>query len=250
MERRHGNSGLWAAQARALGQATVTAFLPAVAVLAALIPLRSFLQAHLHQVITFRDLMEDPNELYGHSYYGVLSSLGVLLWCAAAVICLFASLLLRRLRRSAEAAGYLLCLGALSAWIALDDLYQIHEHLQLLHIPRLATYGLYATIASAMLIRFRAVAANTPYLIAAVAAVGFAVHSWLDVVRPPENLALWKDFWEDGAKFIGIAGWLAYVSRVAAAPFAPETEAGEAPDHPEPLVDSLASPRGIPDGIR
>ena len=119
-------------------------------------------------------LMKDPlavvplTQTCCHFYYGFISNLGVMLWTAAAAVCLFASLLLFRANRRSEDATFLLAAGVFTGWLALDDLFMIHEDvLPWFGVPQVVTYGAYAAIAALyFLYSWRQILAFRPVLMA------------------------------------------------------------------------------------
>jgi hypothetical protein len=63
-----------------------------------------------------------------HPLSGFLSNLGILLWCAAASICSFAAMTLRKIKPR-DIFWFLLSSAVLSAYLMFDDLFQFHEEL-------------------------------------------------------------------------------------------------------------------------
>lgn len=57
---------------------------------------------------------------------GVLSNLGIILWCAAASVCLFTAITLHN-NKQATGVGFLYYSAFLTAYLLLDDFFQIHE---------------------------------------------------------------------------------------------------------------------------
>ena len=154
--------------------------------------------------------MQDPAANFGgHPFTGLVSNLGVLAWCATAVVCTFTY----GLRRESGGDRELLLMigwgGVLSAVWMFDDLFMLHELIvpQDLGIPQpviLATYGA-ATLL--FLARFRAVFGRTRLGLLATSLLFLGLSVALDLVSTGPN---WHHLFEDGAKFMGIVGWLAY----------------------------------------
>ena len=150
-----------------------------------------------------------------HFYYGFISNLGVMLWTAAAAVCLFASfasLLLFRTNRRSEDAEFLAAAGVFTGWLALDDLFMIHEDvLPWFGVPQIVTYGAYAAITALyFLYAWRQILAFRPVLMA---------HSERAV----------RVFLEDGTKFLGILAWTSFHVAIAL----------------ETMRISVAAPRGV-----
>jgi hypothetical protein len=165
-------------------------------------------------------LMKDPlavvplTQSCCHFYYGFISNLGVMLWTAAAAVCLFASLLLvGRTRRSVDAT-FLCVAGVFTGWLALDDLFMIHEDvLPSFGVPQLVTYTAYAAIAASyFLYAWRQILAFRPVLMAlALALLGTSV--LIDIFWHSDRAV--RVFVEDGAKFLGILAWASFHFTIA-----------------------------------
>lgn len=143
------------------------------------------------------------------SYYGFISLLGVMLWVAAAAICLFAAVLLLAARRTGEVLIFALSAGLLTGWLALDDAFLLHERvLPGLGIPQNAILAAYVLLAIGYLIaNYRVLLASDFWLL--LAGGGALAFSMLvDVVfhsLDPNMVLL-----EDSMKFVGICAWAAF----------------------------------------
>lgn len=91
-----------------------------------------------------------------HPLYGLLSTLGILMWWSSATVWFFAAWL-RRAQQGVESIGFFVSSGILSAYLALDDLFQIHEYLATtyLKLPEAAVYGLLGIAIAIYLLRYR-----------------------------------------------------------------------------------------------
>ncbi len=126
------------------------------------------------------------------SYVGVVSNLGVLLWCAAAAACFLAAALTSG-RRSP-----LLYAGLLTTALLADDLFLLHEGVYALVIEERIVFGLYALALVGFVVAFRRfLRETTPSLFAAACAL-FAVSLVVDERWAGNHLL------EDGSKFLGI----------------------------------------------
>ncbi len=140
------------------------------------------------------------------SYVGVVSNLGVLLWCAAAAGCFLAASLVVRGRRSP-----LLYAGVLTTALLADDLFLLHEGVYALVVEERLVFGLYALALVGYVVAFRRfLRATTPWLFAAACAL-FAVSLVADERWAGHHLL------EDGSKFLGIVAWSTYFLAAAAA---------------------------------
>ena len=160
-------------------------------------------------------LMKDPLAVFQmskeccHIYYGAVSNLGVMIWTAGAAVCIFAALLLAAIGRRGGETVFLVAAGLFTGWLALDDLFMIHEDLlPLLGVPQPATYLGYGCAAATYLyLSWRYILALRPLLMAlAMGLLGTSVA--IDVLVHTEGPV--HVFFEDGAKFLGILAWTGF----------------------------------------
>jgi hypothetical protein len=166
-------------------------------------------------------LLHDPAAIAGiNPLIGVVSNLGVLLWAAAAFVCLFSAALMRR-RGPHDAFAFALCAGLLSAYLMLDDLFMFHENL-VEHYIGMSEDGLYACLGVATLVflfRFRAFILHSDfgYLLLALGflATSVFIDTVVDYALPvfADKFPILEDIAEDGSKWIGIAFWACYYLR-------------------------------------
>jgi hypothetical protein len=153
-----------------------------------------------------------------HPLTGILSNLGILLWCAAASICAFAAVTLRNVKPG-EAFRFLLCSALLSAYLLLDDFFLFHDELapRYLGVDEKLVYAALGIAVSAYLIAFWRVILQTHFavLLLALGFLGSAVV--MDALLEPwlRRLGHWEYFVEDGAKWLGIAAWCSYYVRTS-----------------------------------
>lgn len=142
-----------------------------------------------------------------HPLIGVVSNVGVLLWCATAVICLFSFSLLRQQGLHAE-ARFLLWAGLMTIVLLVDDLFMIHEYIAPVHFhvnEKVILVG-HACGAAAYLLSHRRLILAANYQLLAAAMVLFTASMLVDIA----NGAGWWNLAEDGFKVLGIASWLGY----------------------------------------
>lgn len=156
-------------------------------------------------------MTQDVTALAGvHPLTGFLSSLGVLLWCVAASICFFAAWTLRN-SKPGDIFWFLLFSALLSAYFLFDDLFQFHEELAYRYLglkEKTVTAALLIAV-FAYLIFFRRIILRTNFSIL-LSALGFfttsvVIDQWLSH----------KYFFEDGAKWLGIASWCSYFTHTS-----------------------------------
>lgn len=183
-------------------------YVPSLAILLIMAAAGIFFEVHLP------DLTRDVAAIAEiHPLSGVLSNLGVLLWCAAASICLFSALTLRGFIAQ-EDYNFLLSTFLLSAYLMLDDFFLFHEDLagRYLKLDEYVVFGGLGVAVVIYLVRFRRLILQSNY-IALFLALGFlATSAGMDKVVGPMFLEIghWEIFLEDGSKWLGIASWCSY----------------------------------------
>jgi hypothetical protein len=163
---------------------------------------------------------------------GLLSTLGLCAWTGAAAVALFAGAWVReRGGSTAIPAGWFFGAGALSVVLLLDDAFLAHEILLpvFVGIPEKATYALYGVAALAWFVGGLRYLRGTPWPLLGGAGLGFAASVVIDVISG-DNDPAFTVLLEDGAKWIGIAAWAAYLAATAWSALAPVPSAASG-DH-------------------
>lgn len=145
-------------------------------------------------------------------YIGLLSSIGALLWCAAATTCFLGAAVLRRASGQRECAGFLLGSGVLLTFLGLDDFFMLHEVIY----PRLGLEEgvlvvLYAAGLVALILRYRSVLLDSDILLWVVGALLFVMSVLVDGFVKDSTA------FEDIPKAAGICTWLCYYWRLVMA---------------------------------
>lgn len=144
-------------------------------------------------------------------YIGILSSVGALLWCAAASMCWFGAAALRGTGQ-VERARFLAASGGLLAALGADDFFMLHEAVYpKFGLPEELVVGLYALVLLLLMLRFRRQLLDGELLLFVIGCVLFAGSALVDM-RVRDATAL-----EDILKVAGIASWLTYYWRHALA---------------------------------
>lgn len=165
--------------------------------------------AGIRTQLVIRDLAQTCDTALG---VGFLSNLGYLLWIAAAAIALFTALSgVVPLRGRVQ--QLLLCGGGFSLLLCLDDMFLLHDR----YIGSTFLYSLYAVFALLILFRFRrqvqALGGGSFLLAVVLLGLSVVIDQLQDLIPVPyARLQLV----EEGAKFLGIATWLAFWSQASA----------------------------------
>jgi hypothetical protein len=155
---------------------------------------------------SFFEFIRDPTVVGRRDYLtGSLSNLGVLLWWSGGVAAVLAAWTRRRDRRAIP----LLAAGLFTGWLALDDLFMLHEtFFPPRGLSEQAVTRTYAAVALAYVWIFRDFLRRSEWTLAATAAGLLASSAIMDGLG---GLA----YWEESLKFLGIAGWTAFLVRTA-----------------------------------
>jgi hypothetical protein len=181
--------------------------------------------ASLHDGISIGVLISDPASTLGtHPLVGVQSNLGVLVWCAAADVCLFSSAILPFTQTDIE-VPFFFWAGVISSVLLLDDFFLFHDDLALRYLPFdgdsafvdemiIASYGLAVSL---YLIRFRGRILGSKYLLLLLLAFLFlglsilldfftaaVIDSFMHQFFYEKWDRSWTLFLEDGFKFLGM----------------------------------------------
>ena len=150
-----------------------------------------------------RDLAQSCDAPLGQ---GFLSSVGYLLWMAAAAIALFGAAT-RQIQGSIVNRQFAFCGGGFSLWLCLDDMFLVHDR----YLGEAFLYVTYAVFTGLLLFRFRAPLQRFGGEIFLLAVVLLGASVLTDALQ-----GLWPDSYqtvqivEEGAKFLGIAAWLSF----------------------------------------
>ncbi len=162
--------------------------------------------------------MDTTAYLGAHPLTGALSNLGILLWCAAASISMFAALLAQR-AGSADRARFLLASSLLTFYLLFDDLFLLHEDLAWRYLgigQKTVLVALGAWIGT-WLFAFRReiLATNWGTLAMATALLSTSVLIDLGQSGLQPRIGDWVYLAEDGAKWLGIVSWCSYLVQTA-----------------------------------
>jgi hypothetical protein len=185
-----------------------------MALVGTLLPLVVIVGVTLHSGIRISDMTRDVTAIAAiHPLTGALSNLGILVWWTSASIWFFAAALHHALQ-SREVFRFALSSGLLSAYLAIDDLFLIHETLVpgYLGLSERVVYGVLAFAVAVYLLLFRRLILRADGLLLLLAFAFLAASVVVDAApqRWLPRMGEWKYFIEDGMKWLGIAGWCGF----------------------------------------
>jgi hypothetical protein len=162
--------------------------------------------------------LRDPAAYVDFPFYvGMFSHIGALGWWTAAAAGLLAAF---TLRAASEERRMMLWGGLLSAMLAIDDLFMVHDNVMpaYLGVPELPVLAAIGLSGVAYVWRFRALHVQVAPVLLVVCLVLFASGLVVDLARgsaqDEQGLGI---LFEDGFKLAGIGGWAAYHLLVARA---------------------------------
>lgn len=197
---------------RAFQQSLLT-LVPSLSILAIMV------FAKLHLQINYSRMTRDVTAIaHIHPLSGLLSNLGIILWCFSASVCLFSAILLRN-TEDREPSRYLLSAALLTGYLMLDDFFLFHEVLAERYLSLSETI-VFAALGMAIvvhLVRFHRVILKSNFAMLIIA-LGFLFASvFIDELYDVLGWGHgdWEYLLEDGAKWLGICCWCSYYGRTA-----------------------------------
>ena len=145
-------------------------------------------------------------------YFGAVSMLGIIMWCCAAAVCLLTYYVLFKSDQQQHARGFFLWSGLLGGFLALDDAFLFHETVwpTYLGLPSRLLFAVYGIAFLSILGVYWRHFLKSDFLLLLTGG-GFLAASVLVDVSVDASVRFYQaDFWEDGLKFLGIAGWFSY----------------------------------------
>lgn len=199
----------------------------------AAVTMTATLLLYLAAGIPVAHLLKDPGALRpGPWYLGAVSYVGILLWCAAAAICLFARGLVRDPDRE-ELRRFLLASALLTSLLGLDDLFMLHDVVapEYFGVSEKAVVLAYGLAALGYVARFRRTVLKTEYFLLLLAGGFFALSVGIDAMDVDDSRFLLV---EDGAKLAGITAWLSYLAHCSAEAIREGMAAASRPEPQQP----------------
>ena len=158
-------------------------------------------------ILVVRDLAQTCGYPIG---VGMISNIGILLWGAAASICLFTSFL-ESINR--ESSKLLLLGGIFSSLLCIDDFFLLHDR----YVGPDFLYLTYLAISIFLLIRFQKILKKIGFFNLLIAILFLGLSVFFDgVIQNIFNQSYeFTQLIEEGFKFIGIACWLNFWCKVS-----------------------------------
>ena len=154
-------------------------------------------------------LSRDALQQLGQAFYlGMLSSLGVLIWCSAACVALFCSFHLPARDAPSRGVSFLRWIGTLTLVLMFDDLLMLHEQVfpAYLHLSENFFYVFYLVYTCLFLLKFwRFILTQTSYRVLILAFAFFGISVAMDLNLVPGGIDI-----EDGFKILGITTYAYY----------------------------------------
>ena len=168
--------------------------------------------------IPFAVLSSDPTATtHTPIYTGIISNLGVLIWCIAMTVCFSNAAIVLRISQQRTAFWFLVSSGCLTAILLADDLLTLHENIfsKLLGVDEKIVYAMYVVLLIPYLGRFARSILQTDYLLFLTALGLFGCSIIVDVAFGGWLSDDFIIFIEDSSKLAGILGWCVYWIRTS-----------------------------------
>lgn len=186
-----------------------------IRIFTAVVPLAFLLVVSFQPWVEPKWMFLDPltaAELSGdccHTYYGFVSTLGLMLWALTSAICLFAAVLLLHRGASGAMLRFSISAGVLTGWLGLDDAFLVHETvLPSFGVPQNAVLAFYVSLAVAYVISNWRLLLSFDFWLLMMGGGALAASVLIDTVFHSLNPAL--VLLEDGAKFFGVCCWASF----------------------------------------
>lgn len=156
---------------------------------------------------------QDPASIMGTPFYlGFFSYIGILFWCAGAVVCFFSRAVIPDEPSTKRIRSFLLYSGLITTLLMFDDLFLLHELVlpELFFLPEMVVYLLYLNILLVYAILFRAELLNSEFIILVIAAGLIGASQFVDSIPMPIPE---DSFLEDAVKLFGIVTWFTFYLR-------------------------------------
>jgi hypothetical protein len=147
-------------------------------------------------------------------FIGIISNVGIALWCATVAITLFTILIVTTGRIEESKMKFLKYSLFLNTFMFLDDALMFHEYVfpRVLGIRETMFYIFYASFVLFLLLRFYKVILSEQFILMFLGLTGFALSVFFDKF---EDLISFQQTFEDFFKFLGIAFWCSFFIKVS-----------------------------------
>lgn len=162
--------------------------------------------------IPFEKFTGDPAMITNSNpFVGVVSNLGILLWCTTSSICFFSGSIIYNIDK--KSALFLIFSGVFSTILLFDDFFMIHDYAIYYLVSsdngQYAILTLYAIFSILYLLRFYKIIIEGNYFILGLAFIFLGLSVVIDMIFESSGL---EYFIEDSFKFLGIVSWTLFFS--------------------------------------
>jgi hypothetical protein len=161
------------------------------------------------------DITRDYSGVYHHEpWVGVISYLGIFLWCAALAVCGFTWRILRKIKTKEKYSVFFFWSGLITLILTLDDQFMLHEIVlpEYVGISEKLFYLFYLALITLYSFKFLTILLNQNVALIFLAYLLFAVSMTFDLFF--EGVPF-DTYIEDSMKFTGITLWAIYFIKSA-----------------------------------
>lgn len=166
--------------------------------------------------IPFEKITGDPALISNsHPFVGILSNIGVLIWCFTASICFFSAVIFFKIADK-EKALFFICSGIFTSILLIDDFFMFHDYIfysfKSFQVVQPVVFIFYTLFLFWYVFKFYKLILNSIYLFLILAIGFFGLSVITDLIF--ESIGL-EYFIEDSFKFIGLINWMLFFSITA-----------------------------------
>jgi hypothetical protein len=166
----------------------------------------------------FSFLSRDPVQILEvPPYIGIVSNVGILMWCSAAAIIFYSAKLVSQAGKPKIRKNFLIVSGLITMMLMIDDLFLFHDVVfpVYLHIGENVFFAFYGISVCAMIYFFRELILKTDYILFMLS-FGFLGSSAIsDSLAAMGFIGKYAMALEDSLKFMGILSWFSYYLRTS-----------------------------------
>ena len=182
----------------------IKVYLPAILILCSIALLKLIFNLDIGKIT------RDPAQITGsHPLLGLLSNIGILIWCSTAAICYFSSWLISKKKDNKNIISFFTSSAVVTGLLMFDDLFLFHDFLfpEYLKINEKIVYLSYGIICTMYLFKFKRIILQADYIFLLLAFIFFAFSICVDIAMEHNIWVTGMLLFEDGFKFLGILSW-------------------------------------------
>jgi len=165
-------------------------------------------------------LAREPLKLkYGEPFFGIISNIRIIIWCATSAILLFSARISSERKRPEQQTLFFFFSGLLSLLLLLDDFFMLHDSIfpYFFNIDEIFFYSFYALSIIALFYFYHELILNSDYVFFIFAFILLALSGVFDFASEHgyKLLNYSLGLIQEWLKFLGVIAWFAYFIRTS-----------------------------------